>query len=452
VTDEPVQVKLQRVSIPRKGQGIVSGEDIAESSLIHIEDPYAAIALKHCRETHCHFCFNELPPDIIPCSSCTIPLYCSEKCQWQAGGVAVDNIQMNDIMHGRLSDDFEHYILTAISINSYTSTSEHFAEHRHECLGVHWPAVLPTDIVLAGRILVKYLHQPKCNRNASHLMETLNLCHNYAHLPSESRLEFHIYSIILIYCLQHGWSSRLPLPEDSTSQIVLILSQIRVNSIAVVRMKVVDANGHLDQRSNFSSPGEALTNVVEQVRVGQAIYLEGSFFNHSCIPNTHAYFLSRSLCIRATEFVPAGCQVEISYGSQVGQQNCPDRQKFLQDHYSFMCQCAGCSGLNLPDLVISGYRCAKSNCFGVVLEKSTVNYEKQKLNSFLAVSPNRQIQANELSTDALAHHVFKQIGAINQFEPGYCSNCGSFIDMETASSEVSKAENYFGRYMEYLTF
>lgn len=32
-----------------------------------------------------------------------------------------------------------------------------FAEHSHECKGVNWPAVLPPDIVLAGRILMKLL-------------------------------------------------------------------------------------------------------------------------------------------------------------------------------------------------------------------------------------------------------------------------------------------------------
>lgn len=54
-----------------------------------------------------------------------------------------------------------------------------------------------------------------------------------------------------------------------------------------------------------------------QVRVGQAIYSTGSLFNHSCQPNVHAYFLSRSLLIRSTEFVEAGYPLEISYGPQV---------------------------------------------------------------------------------------------------------------------------------------
>lgn len=56
-----------------------------------------------------------------------------------------------------------------------------------------------------------------------------------------------------------------------------------------------------------------------QVKVGQAIYRTGSLFNHSCQPNVHAYFLSRMLFIRTTEFIAAGCPLELSYGPQVYQ-------------------------------------------------------------------------------------------------------------------------------------
>lgn len=53
------------------------------------------------------------------------------------------------------------------------------------------------------------------------------------------------------------------------------------------------------------------------MRVGQAIYLSGSLFNHSCMPNIHAYFISRTLLIRATTYVVNGCPLEMSYGPQV---------------------------------------------------------------------------------------------------------------------------------------
>lgn len=51
--------------------------------------------------------------------------------------------------------------------------------------------------------------------------------------------------------------------------------------------------------------------------MGQAIYSVASLFNHSCQPNIHAYFLSRTLFLRATEHVATGCPLELSYGPQV---------------------------------------------------------------------------------------------------------------------------------------
>lgn len=43
VTDEPIQMELQCVSIPSKGKGMISLTDIPLASLIHKEDPYAAV-------------------------------------------------------------------------------------------------------------------------------------------------------------------------------------------------------------------------------------------------------------------------------------------------------------------------------------------------------------------------------------------------------------------------
>jgi hypothetical protein len=108
------------------------------------------IILKSSRETHCHFCFNEAPADVVFCPLCTIPIYCSKRCQEQAVG---DN-SCNQNAH------LEYNGATSLAELSVTSScksrsSKLFAEHRHECGGAHWAAVLPADIVLAGRIMAQ---------------------------------------------------------------------------------------------------------------------------------------------------------------------------------------------------------------------------------------------------------------------------------------------------------
>ena len=52
-----------------------------------------------------------------------------------------------------LSEDLQRYIVDTTLIAD-SERDNQISEHMHECNGVHWPAVLPSEIVLAGRILV----------------------------------------------------------------------------------------------------------------------------------------------------------------------------------------------------------------------------------------------------------------------------------------------------------
>ncbi|KAG5616403.1 hypothetical protein H5410_016227 [Solanum commersonii] len=370
VTDEPDQVKLQCLLTTTKGRGMFCVDDVSEASLVHKEDPYAAVILKKCRETHCHFCFNELPADAISCASCSIPLYCSDWCQIQAGAPKFDKSSNSFSGLEGLADDLKNYMSDVVLAGASTLDTGHIAEHRHECHGFHWPLILPSEVVLAGRILVKVIEQNRRASADSNLVGFLDLSHNYLQLPPESKLEMHIYSIILLHCLQHFYRTELPI---SGIMPVILLSQIQVNSMAVVRMQALEVKGPIYE------PGNALTSNLEQVKVGQAVYVAGSFFNHSCQPNIHTYFLSRTLHVHATEYILAGSELELSYGPQVGQWDCKDRQRLLEDRYSFTCQCTGCSELNVSDLVINAYRCTKLNCLGVILDHTVTTCEKQKL-------------------------------------------------------------------------
>jgi hypothetical protein len=92
------------------------------------------IVLKACRNSHCHYCFGQLPANPMACNTCAIPLYCTETCRDKALGCGSDRATggslhlQNDIWSG---------------------------EHKHECGGASWSAVLPTDAVLAARIFVR---------------------------------------------------------------------------------------------------------------------------------------------------------------------------------------------------------------------------------------------------------------------------------------------------------
>lgn len=433
--DEPIQVELQCVFTPTKGRGMTCYTDVPQASLIHKEDPYAAIILKHCRETHCHYCFNELPADAVSCISCSIPFYCSTKCQMLAGGCGFSEHKKQYEFQRNIIDDLEDYVRNVTSPSIPSSELDYAAEHKHECQGVHWPAVLPSDVVLAGRVLVKHIQQHSYDGAHHNIHAILDLCQNYEQLSSESKLELHVYAIILLCCLQKFYASELPFNSVITSEIIMLLSQIRVNSMAIVRMKYLDVNLPLDYQGTTS---------VEQVRVAQAVYSGGSLFNHSCQPNVHAYFLSRTLFVQTTEHVPAESQLELSYGPQVGQMNCFDRHHVLEDRYSFICQCRSCARVNLSDLVINAYRCVKPPCLGVVLDSVVTKYEKEKLRH-LKVPNSWQGYMHDEDISSVAFYLCKENDNSCCLEAGHCLNCGSYRDIHASRKTISEAETYIGR-------
>ncbi|KAK9741887.1 hypothetical protein RND81_03G135700 [Saponaria officinalis] len=428
IDDEVPQSKIQCIATITKGRGMASSCDIPPASLLHREEPYAAIILKKCRETHCHFCFNELPADTVSCSTCSMPLYCSENCQLQAGGL----IQRKVVALNRtedLSDELQRRF-SEVTLESHSNSEVELTEHRHECVGVNWPTVLPSEVVLAGRIFVKLQEDSNDAK--------LDLSHNYGKLLPETKVELHVYSIVLLYCLYHSYGHKVELNGANVAKIIVIISQVKVNSMAIVRMNYQE---RVDQGENLS-PGDAITNHLEQVRVGQAIYLTGSLFNHSCVPNIHAYFISRTLFIRATEFVFSGCPLDLSYGPEVGQSSYRQRQQFLQDNYSFKCECIGCSTINFSDLVLDGLHCANSDCRGVILDHSTADSERQKEipNADLLIQKH---QVNGLNSDDLkdiASLIFDQSSQPFKIQPGRCLKCGSTCDLNFLLAKVDEAE------------
>lgn len=71
------------------------------------------------------------------------------------------NFPRNIGVRANLSDDLLKYISDVITAGVFGSSSEDYTEHNHECGGAHWPLVLPSEIVLAGRVIVKYIEQQR---------------------------------------------------------------------------------------------------------------------------------------------------------------------------------------------------------------------------------------------------------------------------------------------------
>lgn len=72
-----------------------------------------------------------------------------------------------------LFNKFEEYIAQITRGIDFYPGDGHFFEHKHECQGAHWPMILPSDIVLAGRVLVKCIEQRRACSEGFNLIETL---------------------------------------------------------------------------------------------------------------------------------------------------------------------------------------------------------------------------------------------------------------------------------------
>ncbi|XP_010499889.1 PREDICTED: SET and MYND domain-containing protein 4-like [Camelina sativa] len=441
-------VKLRCVSTKEKGRGMVSECDIEQACMIHIEEPFSVVISKSCRETHCHFCLNELPADAVPCPSCSIPVYCSESCQIQSGGMLSTNERDKHHIFQNLPDDIVEQIRGITSADIYYSENECIQEHQHEFRGANWPAVLPSDAVLAGRVIMKFINQAKAATDLCNLQEILELSHSYSMMNPETKLELHLLSIVIIWCLSNSSCPDLSVCEAAVTQTIILLSQIKVNSIAVVRMKSSGDSFKCIPSGNVSAKEQIQS--LEQIRVGQALYKTGSLFNHSCKPNIHLYFLSRGLVVRTTEFVPMGCPLELSYGPEVGKWDCKDRLRFLEEEYFFHCRCRCCSQINLSDLVINGYCCVNTDCTGVVLDSIVATCESEKLNHFLTAPKSLDHHTKvweKVHTDVeevASSLLSKRRGSLH-IEPEICLKCGSRSDIENSHAAVNKAWNHLRR-------
>ncbi|KAG0548965.1 hypothetical protein BDA96_01G213500 [Sorghum bicolor] len=442
---QPHKVVIESISTPNKGRGMASTDDIPPASLIHVEDPLAAIILKSSREIHCHFCFSETPADVVFCPSCTIPIYCSKRCQEQSVG----DISCDEDTHLGYSTSIANLSITSTSCKS--PRSKQFAEHKHECGGAHWAAVLPTDVVLAGRIMARSIEKMMLSGKRFAISgPNLDLVHHYDQHSPANKLESQIYAIVLLLCLQNHYRSDLLWTEDSLSQLVLLIFQIKVNSIAIVRVRSVDGSPELTVNRGVSGAEGANMCSVEQVRVAQAVYVSGSLFNHSCQPNVHAYFLSRALMLRTTEFIKSGSPVELSYGPQVGEMQLSERQKSLQENYYFSCQCSSCSELNLSDLVMSSFCCPQSNCLGAISESTYYRSKENFVNVSLGGSYVCKLSLPDVSKvdkdmENVAKSLLGNIGVSLNIDHGCCTSCRSHIDVSSALATSHREESTINR-------
>lgn len=447
--DLPEVAEVQIVSTMDKGLEIQAKNIVLPGDLVLHEEPYVAVILKTCRDTHCHFCFNKLPGDPMPCELCAIPLYCSENCREHAVGSFSGSKHSKRMPSSQEVSDRSHYEIARLSLsennmwNILQRDNEYheWYEHKHECGGMSWAAVLPTEAILATRMLMKSIYEQSVG-NSHGLSATMNFCHHYEKMQPQDKLDLHILAVVLAFCLQSSSPGLFQLTGSSISKLALHIAHVKVNAMAIVHVSSPDitVKRGISTQDNMTCP-------IKQVNVAQAIYPRGSTFNHSCIPNTHASFVSRRLLAYVIQYLPPGSPLELCYGPQLGESGVEDRQKWLKQRYFFVCKCVGCSELNFSDLVLSSYRCVKYDCLGIVLDRAITRLEKMdgtNAISYANVCTQDLIfpadERKQQSIDAVAHLlIIPKNKSTRHFSLGHCLNCGSICDLERNQEIASRS-------------
>ncbi|CAG0923312.1 unnamed protein product [Notodromas monacha] len=270
---------------------IVGGE------VLSVEEPYAKVCVPNYWKTHCQHCLR--PCDIvIPCPSCSLVCFCSEKCQDSA--TVYHSIECTHILDLRLlgensgvllayrvftQDHVDFFRRWAPVIAQIESFREHNVIFGHKTKVRNFPAVYATlTHVWDKNPVVSF----RAAAAAVYLVKSLDQASYFASsLTKEADKRF--IGRLLFHCVLSVSSNFFSLPEN-------------------VPLKSV---------------GD-ITNVAE---VGSAFFPNAAFFNHSCFPEAMHYFVDNQLVCRALLPAKPGDQCRLSW---------------LGANYYFACDCQAC--------------------------------------------------------------------------------------------------------------
>lgn len=305
---------------PARGRFIAATRDILPGEVLLVEKPYAAIVLAEHYTNHCYHCFSyTLAPSFV-CPSCSLVLYCSEKCQ----------VLSQDTYH-----KFECPILAAVQ----ESGVDRFAY-----LALRTLASTPISRLLDYRKAVECGQYPAkdgnfvgCNQFGIYTADNYHaICSLVTHASDRNVHDLFrrgVIAILLLRCLQQSNYFASVGPED------LLDVQSYIGGLLLSHLQSFPCNAH--EVSEFVLDENAVAASLPH-ELGAGIYATLSLFNHSCDPAASRNFYADVCVVRAIKRVRSGCEVSDNYGAVFAVQPRAERLDKLQPQYFFECSCEAC--------------------------------------------------------------------------------------------------------------
>ncbi|XP_044005070.1 SET and MYND domain-containing protein 4-like [Aphidius gifuensis] len=302
----------------RFGRHIFAKKNIKPGEIIAIERPYAKIYYGDMKLRFCCHCGEQMWSS-LPCDSCNIMMFCSNKCRDDA----------NDDYHA-----IECQVLKFIQ--KFNLQDEYFIVTRIIC-----KAIVEADCSLDT--LKNDLDKIHAEKNplkrgfVNEIFESNKISSIYSLLGHSVKDNFnskiHINSILISYLLitKTNVSSSGILNDRNFDN--LKDNYMFIWLIKLVQKLILICNTNSLSLVGFGDKPEGLF---------QGIYTNISLFNHSCCPTVASSTQCDKLILTAIQPIAKGQQVYYNYAQHYRANEKKDRQLELFKYYKFICKCKAC--------------------------------------------------------------------------------------------------------------
>ncbi|XP_076178680.1 protein-lysine N-methyltransferase SMYD4 isoform X2 [Ptiloglossa arizonensis] len=421
----------------KKGRHLVANRNIKAGSVLIVESPFAFSTSKEALDRNCLHCHTSLKlNDVvkIPCYSCRMVSFCSEKCRreaWQTYhqyecsvlGAFYENESKK--MQRPTSHLLLAYRMTIMgsffsnsgnrnnnnnnnNINDNNSSSNNSNNNNNNTEG--------NDIPFLNDNFLRY-HAACANREGSQL----GTSEEYSPRDYRTVLELETHcatlepNVNLIRAIEAIFLAKCFTFVLSKMDVVCTKETLFFLAIAMLHhLQAINCNAYEIVENVYDKE----THAWEPRNVGGAIYPSVSLVNHSCYPNIvrHSY-PSGTVVVRTLRFIGKGTEILDSYGPHFLIDSRLQRREYLWKKFRFLCACEACSQnwqYPLPETM--NYKCRA--CSEIIDAFALKENDMRNVSFARCRKCNEKIDCKKLNGQ-LRKSISRRLNAISKMYEGY---------------------------------
>ncbi|XP_058795035.1 SET and MYND domain-containing protein 4-like isoform X2 [Phymastichus coffea] len=390
------------------GRHFIATRDIKPGEVIINEKGFICFPYTNQLYLVCSHCLK-FAWNAIPCDYCIYTVYCSEACEKEAWQEyhneecstlpyfhllttkvnIVDVMAITRLLIKAIKKEGLDNVLNEAKISKYTNKQHHNSINK-----------ILTDGILRHDKFRSYY----------------NLMYNNNRVPNNDKDDAEHYESVAINLLFRF--TNLIRPKESVLSISFDeeITLIELKDLFVKFRNIFNTNATMYQGviCNCSSDIECSENC--PTKRGFVIGPCSSLVNHSCNPNVEKMCVPYGkIVLFATAPIKKGDQICQSYGPIFTTEKAI-RQKFLEEHFFFFCECTACSK-NWPTYEEMNF-CKDPKTDHIIMLKVRSQIEKEFINENISSSFNKIIEQSEFDMETLKHAIKFSEWVYDHYENG----------------------------------